>query len=357
MAAHNGALQLLADIENTRDDDKRRTLLRQACDLFDTTKDSLSKAEAEIFDDILDSLTKRVDATMRGEVSQRIAVNGGLLRDTVRTLALDDEIDVARPVLEKSDSLSDETLVEVAQNKGQAHMAAIALRPSLTESVTDTLVELGDNSVLRTVAGNAGAKFSNPGMSKLTDRAREDETLQMAIAERADISPAQMERLVDIATATVRQALQSKNIGSGRAIEEARAALEKQLGIDRIDFLSADRRVRMLLRKQKADESLLRSFALQGMFAELVVAISIMMQLNHEQAKQIMLDPQPLLIASRANEFSVETVKAFLSTGPAFGKIEPAKRRMLLEEFEKMSSETAQRVLRFWRTRQKLAAA
>ena len=357
MAPTGSALQLLADIENTRDDSKRRELLRSACDLFDISRETLTPAEAEIFDDILDNLTQRVDANMRGEVSQRLAVNGGLLSDTTRSLALDDEISVARPVLENSDSLCDDTLVEIAEKKGQAHMAAIASRPTLNEVVTDRLVVLGDQTVLQTVAGNNGARFSNPGMMKLTDRAREDETLQMEIAKRNDITPEAMETLIDIATETVRETLENKADVSDAAIDAARAELEKQLGIDRVDFVAADRRVRMLLRKKPADESLLWAFAMQGMFAELVVTLTIILSINLEQAKHIMVDPQPLLIACRAHSFAKETVAMLLKAGPAFEKIDPEMRERLTAEYEKIGAETAQRVLRFWRTRQKLAAA
>lgn len=357
MTAHAGALQLLADIENTRDNNKRRALLRQACDLFDVSRGNLSSVEAEIFDDILDSLTRRVDSGMRREAAERLAVNGGLLVDTTRSLALDDKIEVARPVLAGSDSLSDDALVEVAQKKGQSHMAVIAGRPTLNEKVTDTLVELGDRSVLRTVAGNQGAQFSKPGMSQLTDRALEDQPLQFAMAGRSDLPQETVRKLLDVATAEVRQALEKRPGANDGALDEARQALERDLGIDRIDFSSADRRVRTLLRKQEASETLLCTFARQGMFAELVVTLSIMTQFGLDQAKQLMTEAQSLLIAAKAEGYSRETLKALLAAGPAFEKLTPTTRRKLLDEFEAMSADTAQRVLRFWRTRQKLAAA
>ena len=80
----------------------------------------------------------------------------------IRSLAFDDEIAVAGPVLVHSQQLSDADLVENAANKSQKHLLAIAQRLKLSEVVTDVLVERGDRQVVRKVARNNGACFSLP---------------------------------------------------------------------------------------------------------------------------------------------------------------------------------------------------
>ena len=90
----------------------------------------------------------------------------------IRTLAFDDEIDVAGPVLEQSERLDDDALVESARAKSQAHLLAISRRRSLSEKVTDILVERGDELVVWSAAENSGAKFSEAGFSRLAQRPR-----------------------------------------------------------------------------------------------------------------------------------------------------------------------------------------
>ncbi|MBP0651520.1 DUF2336 domain-containing protein, partial [Mycobacterium tuberculosis] len=85
-------------------------------------------------------------------------------------------------VLEHSPVLTDDDLVAVAQNKGQDHMVAIAKRATLTQTVTDVLVERGEGEVLNTVARNMGAQFSEDGFRQLGERAVDDPQLSEALS-------------------------------------------------------------------------------------------------------------------------------------------------------------------------------
>ncbi len=73
--------------------------------------------------------------------------------------------------------LDDPTLVDIARGKGQEHLAAISERPTLSPSVTDVIVRRGDREVVRSVAANAGAQFSDDGYSGLIKRATDDGVL------------------------------------------------------------------------------------------------------------------------------------------------------------------------------------
>lgn len=357
MAGTPGANGLLSEIEETRDDGKRRELLRKACDLFEISETKLNDHEARLFDDVLGMLSCKVTAQLKAELAERVSDKGSALKNTIRSLAFDDEIVVARPVLRHSSILTDETLVEIAQKKGQAHMAIIAERPELSARVTDALVELGDQTVLHKVAGNSGAKLSDPSIGSLTEKSRDDETLQKFLADREDLSPAVLRQLINLATDNIRQKVSDKLMNAGQIVDAARSALEKDLGIDQIDFLAADRRVRVLARKTPLEEAALKSFAENGLYAELVVALSMLMDVSLEQAKHLMIETNALLIAARAIGFAEDTVNAMLRVGPAFEKLGEDELQALLEEFKAITPGTAQRVMRFWQTRKKLAAA
>ena len=73
--------------------------------------------------------------------------------------------------------------------KSQRHLAAIAGRAKISETVTDILVERGNPEVAHIVIANLGACISELGFVKLINRCKSDESLAAAIAKRPDIPP------------------------------------------------------------------------------------------------------------------------------------------------------------------------
>ena len=73
---------------------------------------------------------------------------------TAHRFALDD-IEVARPILENSEGLSEDTLLKVVGQKSQDHMMAVTRRRRISEAVSHALVERGDDAVVTSLLTNA----------------------------------------------------------------------------------------------------------------------------------------------------------------------------------------------------------
>src|ERR1019366_5227013 len=101
------------------------------------------------------------------KLSANLAAVGKAPVNVVVSLASEDDIAVSGPVLENSSALSDQALVEIAGKKSQKHLAAIAGRSQICESVTDILVDRGNSEVARKVTANHGSRFSELGFVKL----------------------------------------------------------------------------------------------------------------------------------------------------------------------------------------------
>jgi len=97
--------------------------------------------------------------------------------NVIHMLAFDDDIDVAHAVLKQSERLEDPALVASANTKSQRHLFAISQRRSLSEAVTDILVERGDRAVVHSVVTNVGARFSDAGFRLLVNRSAADDDL------------------------------------------------------------------------------------------------------------------------------------------------------------------------------------
>src|ERR1700753_327348 len=114
-------------------------------------------------------------------LSKRLAPGDRPRPLTVRALEFDDLIEVAAPVLSQSERLDDQTLIETAQSKSQAHLMAISTRKALSGAVTDVLVQRGNNEVLESVVGNPGAEFSENGFTRLVHRAEGNDSLATCV--------------------------------------------------------------------------------------------------------------------------------------------------------------------------------
>src|SRR5262249_27136022 len=132
-------------------------------------------------------LVSEIEVSARAVLAARLAPIGNAPPIIIRTLAFDNAIEVAAPVLGQSQGLDTPTLSEIARTKSQGHLLAISGRPSLEHSLTDILVERGNREVLQNTAKNPGAMFSETGFSRLVERSQGDDALALSVGARPDI--------------------------------------------------------------------------------------------------------------------------------------------------------------------------
>jgi uncharacterized protein (DUF2336 family) len=134
--------------------------LRRVTDLFLSGAVVYSHEQIELFDDVFQCLMKYIETSAKALLSSRLAPIETAPPLTIRSLAFDDVIEVAAPVLSQSERLDDEALIEAARNKSQAHLMAISTRRVLSDAVTDVLVVRGNDEVIHSTVNNLGAEFS-----------------------------------------------------------------------------------------------------------------------------------------------------------------------------------------------------
>jgi len=154
--------------------DQRPRILERVIDLFAAGSRAYSIDQITLFDDVLQELSAQLEIKARARLAHRLAHIDRAPRKIIRSLAFDDEIEVAEPVLVHSQQLSDADLIDNTTTKGKKHLFAIAQRLKLSESVTNILIERGNRRVVDKVVQNKGAHFSLAGYGKLTVRVRGD---------------------------------------------------------------------------------------------------------------------------------------------------------------------------------------
>jgi uncharacterized protein (DUF2336 family) len=347
----------LEDVIQRGSREKRTEALQRITALFLDGASRYSDEHVNLFDDVFGLLIEEIETKTRAELSNRLAPVTNAPAKILRTLANDDDIAVAGPVLKLAPRLAEADLVDVARTKGQAHLHAISTRRALGEAVTDVLVRRGNRDVARRVADNRGARISEKSFHRLVKRAEEDGILAEKIGLRPDIPAPMFRDLLTKATAVVHRRLIAAATPEVRAaICDVLAKVSKEVG-DRVgprDYRAAQRVVLALDRASQLDENALTSFCNEGKFEEAVVALAALSKVPIKIADRLMGGdrPDPVLILCKAAGLSWPAVKAVISVRPDAAGISTQGLDAAFGNYGRLSASTAQRVVRFWQVRQ-----
>jgi uncharacterized protein (DUF2336 family) len=334
---------------------RRVETLRRVTDLFINGAVDYSDDQVALFDDVFQCLLIHIEVAAKALLANRLAPVETAPPQTVRTLALDDVIEVAGPVLSQSVRLDDETLIETARTKSQAHLLAISTRKVLSNAVTDVLVLRGNDEVVHSTVNNPGADFSERGFTRLLHRAEGDDNLTTCIGLRPTLPRYLYLKLLAKASDTVRQRLEAANPTQAgevpvavrevtRRARSAKSAMTQQTAI-------AHALVRALFEDGRLDEHQLRNFAEAGKFDEANAAIAALANVPVAVAEGMMVESRAegVMILAKVAGLSWSTVKTIINMRDELGGGEPTDISACEDTYERLRPSTAQQVLRFHR--------
>jgi hypothetical protein len=336
---------------------QRISMLAQVTDLFLEGASRYSASQVNLFDEIIAKLLVTIEAKARAKLSNRLAPAHNAPAGVIRMLAFDDDIEVARPVLTTSDRLDEADLVATASSKSQQHLAAIAERKSLTEAVTEVLVARGDRQVVHSVAKNAGARFSDAGFRMLVKRSNGDDALALQVGARRDVPRQHFLRLLEEASAVVRNRLAAENPHARSAVAsvlgEVVGGIRTESRKISHDYAEARGRVEALHRGGHLGETEVHSFARERKFEDTAIALSLLCTVEMDVVERALLDPghEMALILAKLAGFSSTTAKAILLLKAAGRGMSVQDLEQAVTTYGRLQPETARRVLSFFRTR------
>lgn len=274
-----------------------------------------------------------------------------------------DEILVARTVIENSMALSESDLVEIAEQRGQGHLLAITKRPDITEVLSTVLVDRGNEAVVEGLLENKTAAISPGSMAQIVDRAGSSSTITWSLLRRPDLPKEMMMDIVSSISTDIRN----------RILTEVPLADRARLEI-MLDQVTAEQKVDIARQQPgvSAPGSVINDLVANGMLTpmalidlararklpEFICGLAKLTKLDMETAQKVAMDTsgEGLALISRSCSFSRRTFAELIGAiGPLIA-ISAMDAEQQIQLYETVSVANAQRVFRFWRIRKQVTA-
>lgn len=342
----------------------RHVLMKRLADVVCLPESRINAFERAVTADLLVEMLRESELSERARVAKRLSVLNELPNSLVRLLLVD-EAEVARPLIEDGEALSDADLYYCARNGKQAHRLMLAARKGLSSLLSEVLVEYEEQLVIETLLKNRNATCSQQAIETVVAMSQEQPAYIPLLMRRAEMRPSSAYVLFWWSPADVRKTILSR-FGVNREIMQdmasdvfAMAAKEKwQDAMSRkaLQFIERRQRNREALKKSPYDslEAAMADAAKNGMTRKMAEEIAYMSGIKPSTGAKILRDAggEGLAVLCKATGCSRKALKALWKAlrrplrGPD-GNIDPQLAEVLIV-YDMLAVDRAQTVLRYW---------
>lgn len=336
----------------------RNRLVEILGELFDGGVSALPAGERELMTEILERLIHDVEMSVRKALAERLAADDAAPRSLIMMLA-NDEIPVAQPILTRSKALHDLDLIEIVRHRTFGHRLAVTMRRELSAEVCDALVEGREPEVVTRLIENPGAAISPPTLDKLVEESKEIAEYRDPLLQRRDLDPKLARRMYWWVSAALR-----KHIVDNFDLDPADLDVKiehtiKQILNEPTDNAISVEQAAQVAQKLSESGSITPQLLVQALRrgeAELFVAmLAEYSGLRPVLVRRFILEPggEGLAIACKALDIEKpDFVSVFLlsrAARPGDKVVDPTELASIVSLFDRINSETAQKVLSRWR--------
>jgi uncharacterized protein (DUF2336 family) len=356
---------MIASLEETRPaiGRARVSLLKRLADVVCLPSSRVNGFERAMTGDLLVEILRDAAVQDRARVARRLASLADIPNPLLRLLTRDDP-EVARPLLEDSQTLSDSDLLHCIREAEAPHRAMIAARRHVSEVVSECLIETLEPSTIEILLQNEGARLSQAGVEAAGAAWRFHQAYIPLLLRRPELKPSHAYVIFWWADPDCRRLILTRFAVSREVLQEtagdvfALAAGENwqdPLVRKALQFIERRQRNRAALEKSpyaSLDEAI--AAAQGGMTRELASEIAYLSGLKPMTGAKILTDQggEPLAILCKATGLPRSAVRA-LWRGlkrpemDSRGQMVAALERTLTV-YDMMAVDRAQTVLRYW---------
>lgn len=327
-------------------------LLQKVADLYFLTLEQQSAAERDSFGDVMIRMAQSAGARERAQLAERIARTSPIPIELLRHLA-QDEIFIARPILQYSPCLREGDLVAITSEVGQAHLSATAHRNDLTIPVTDILVSRGEPEVHMALAQNVSANLSEESVSRLFRAAESHVDLLDVLNARRDTAPNPIRKLRRLADAEFWHRMAETLLMSEEIVDEKlapqRAAEESEDEAASEPEPAKAPAVDIFRQTSASKEKALVEAARAGQVVETIETLASITRLDKAMVEHCMFQAHlpALMVLCKAHKLAASTFNSLLQMRENHTETPINDTIGLIRRYEAMTPDTAQRVIRF----------
>lgn len=353
MAEQYQKLESLLVLAKEPSSEKRRELLREITDVFLTDPAGFTPSEKGQLSSIMTELAFKLEMAVRRDLSHQLAAIDEAPQDLIVNLA-NDEIEVARPILQQSGALTTDDLVSVIDKASQEHLLAVTRRKSIAGVVSERLAQKGEERVLVSLASNPGAELTRKAQETLLEKADHMTALHEPLAHREDLDSDLLADLyTKVSTALKNHILKkAENIDEGlldRLLEKSGKAAIEDVKVERKEMVWAEDSIKKMEAQETINEGVLLSLLRDGRLIEFIAAFARLAKTDTSTANRIVYEKkgEALAMTCRALQLGQGTFAAIYARTRNADAPE-----QLLSLYQEINDQAAQRAMRFWRTRQ-----
>ena len=353
----NAELIRLLSLAKSKDASSRSRLVENITDLFLSDDGRLSEHERALMSDILGKLVVQVEKDIRKELSETLVSKGVDLPEIAKLLA-QDEIEIAKPLLERSDLLRDPDLIEIIRMRTDEHRMSIAMRETVSEQVSDALIEYGSEDVIEALLNNHDSTINKRAMEYLVAESRRVDRFQEPLVMRTDLPTDLAYRMYWWVSAALRKKIIEDFDVDPVAVESAvkRAAQTVIVEQENDDgaYVRAQKLVRRMFENGELTVNFLTNSLRQQKVAVFVAGIAQLGGLDFRTAWRIFSDKGGESFAILAKAIGVDrsqftTIFLLVSQAREGAQVKsPGVLRNILDLFDAISEENAKGALMIW---------
>ncbi len=358
MASGASRLNQLLELAREGSPEARRDLLRQVTDLFMAPSGAHSVEALQHFEAILCQLAGNADQALRRETAERLADASSAPRGLIARFAHDD-IAVAEPVLKRSTALGEDELIAIIALQNQGHINAIARRREVPASVADAIVEHGRETALMSLAKNQGAQFSPAAMRAMVARARKSPDLQAPMTGRYDLPPQLLTQLYFYVASPLKKEILHRSDMLDPALVDVAVKANRHRLMEELSGEPAETQefISDAVQMNAVHETLLKRLIVEKRRREFQFAFAHFVGVDLSSGLAILSDAsfEALAIACRTAGVERQNFARIVMASRKKGEDE-ARALRILDLYEKVPADAAERIMRFWRMRTEAAA-
>ncbi len=257
-----------------------------------------TESENKLANEIFRLLLKDTQVKIRQLIAEQLKSNMQVPHDIVLGLA-SDVSDVAMPVLEYSNVLTEDDLIAIV-NATREHpkLKAIARRDSISKELSHALIEKRDAELARMVISNSGAVIAETSMEVVLEEFARDNSVLQELVMRGGLPYTFAEKLFTAVSSSLKKELSGKYGLRQKVVAEAVTGARETAVLQFISPWMSQHEISQLVdqmhrNKRLTDSVILRSLCI-GDLRFFETAIAKRVGISPSNTRLLMLDPGPL---------------------------------------------------------------